>query len=129
MAKRRPMKLAVAANVLELAYGKEVFENTKLYAVAESDEEDEMLRRAAQRVLAARSGSVDIAHRTRHNWRITMVCTDADSPDYGRIMSCQSMASVDRFLGLRTGTTYGQLRKTNAAYMCGWKVERREVRA
>lgn len=53
MAKRRPMKLAVAANVLELAYGKEVFENGKLYAVAESDEEDEVLRRAAQRVLAA----------------------------------------------------------------------------
>lgn len=126
MTKRRPMKLAVAANVLELAYGKEVFENGKLYAVAE---EDEVLRRAAQRVLAARSGSVDIAHRTRHNWRITMVCTDADSPDYGRILSYQSMASVDRFLGLQTGTTYGQLRKTNSAYICGWKVERREVRA
>ena len=92
MTKRRPMKLAVAANVLELAYGKEVFENTKLYAVVESDEEDEMLRRAAQRVLAARSGSVDIAHRARHNWRITMVCTDADSPDYGRILSCQWIA-------------------------------------
>ena len=91
MTKRRPMKLAVAANVLELAYGKGVFENGKLYAVAENDEEDEedeVLRRAAQRVLAARSGSVDIAHRTRHNWRITMVCTDADNPDYGRILSC-----------------------------------------
>lgn len=42
MTKRRPMKLAVAANVLELAYGKEVFENGKLYAVAESNEEDEV---------------------------------------------------------------------------------------
>lgn len=74
MTKRRPMKLAVAANVLELAYGKEVFENAKLYAVAESDEEDEVLRRAAQWVLAARSGSVEFDHRTRYNWRITMVC-------------------------------------------------------
>ena len=45
MTKRRPMKLAVAANVLELAYGKGVFENTKLYAVAENDGERNIFSR------------------------------------------------------------------------------------